>query len=339
LTPSGSVTQAPSTGRLQRLLGPLYFNGAFWYRFHFWASNSLPTWFLAAMIRVWGGGFFLALTDVRRSLRANLRLVDPKLRWWAASWRAYKTVHTFSWCVSERNQQFSKNAQLEVAIEGREAWEQASRAGRGVIVVTSHIGGWEIASAVAAANKDKIPIHVVREREADPLAQEFMEELLRGQGLKTFQTHFASDDPSLGMELCAALRRGEIVALQGDRPRQSGPFEWVDFFGQEVALPPGPAQLARLAEVSLLPVFTFREGLKRYRIVIRDPIEVARTSDRRSDVRGAVQALARVIEEAIRSHPEQWFCFNRIGHEPGSKKVLNSPEATQTPAESATSKL
>ena len=88
-----------------------------------------------------------------------------------------------------------------------------------------------------------------------------------------------------------------------------------------------------------MPVFTFREGLKRYRIVIRDPIEVARTSDRRSDVRGAVQALARVIEEAIRSHPEQWFCFNRIGHEPGSKKVLNSPEATQTPAESATSKL
>lgn len=334
--------QAPALGRMRRLLGPLYFNGVFWYRFHFWAAKTLPPWFLALMTRIFGFGFFLALHSVRRGLRANNQLIDPAASWWACTWRAYRTVHTFSWCVSERYQQFLPDTQRQVVVEGREHWDAARAGGQGVIVVTSHIGGWEIGSAIASDEEREIVVHVVREPEADPAAQAFVRGLVNDLGGERYQTHFVGSDPNLLMNLYEALRAGEVVALQGDRPRQGGRVERVEFFGETVSLPPGPAHLARLAEVPLLPVFTFREGRGSYRIQIGEAIQVGRTADRRRDVFVAVQALARVIESAIRSHPDQWFCFSDIrayeGPESASKKVLSSPSATSSPEELETSK-
>jgi lauroyl/myristoyl acyltransferase len=305
-------SQAPTMGRLKRLLGPLYFNGVFWYRFQYWAGATLPHWFLSIMTRIMSSLFFLALHGVRRGLRTNHRLIDPTLGWWQSTWRAYQTVHVFSWCVTERNQQFEPDRELEISIEGQEHWDAAREGGRGVVMVTSHIGGWEISSSVASANECNAVIHVVREREADPKAQVFIEELMAQLPGGDTRVHFAGEGNELGMELYGALRDGELVALQGDRPRQGGKVERVQLFGETVSLPPGPAQLARLADVAFVPVFTFREGTSRYRIVFREPIRVAQSRNRKQDVHDACQALATEIEWAIASHPTQWFCFSDV---------------------------
>ncbi len=335
-------SQAPTLGRLRRILGPFYFNGIFWYRFQAWAMGWMPLYLVIPMARLFSVGFFLALHSVRRALRANHKLVDPSAGWWSLTWRAYRTVHVFSWCLGDRYKQFHPNPNFEFSYEGRHHWESARDSGRGVIVVTSHIGGWEIGSVVPAAAEEQAVIHVVREREADPEAQAFIEELLESHGGSGYRTHFAADDQDLGMELYAALREGEVVALQGDRPRRGGHVVSVTLFGQRACLPPGPAQLARLAEVPLLPVFTFFEGPGRYRIKFSEPIRVPRTADRLADVQQATQVLASVIEGAIREHPEQWFCFAPLvpyeGEESSPTKVESSPSATRSPEELETSK-
>ena len=84
-------------------------------------------------------------------------------------------------------------------------------------------------------------------------------------------THFASDDPRLGMALAEALRRGEIVALQGDRPRMNGRTHTAQLFGRPMPLPVGPQSLARATGAALVPVFSFREGPYNYRVVVRPP--------------------------------------------------------------------
>jgi KDO2-lipid IV(A) lauroyltransferase len=115
-----------------------------------------------------------------------------------------------------------------------------------------------------------------------------------------------------GMELLDALRRGDIVAMQGDRPRAGGRSIDATLFGRPFPLPPGPAALARTADAPLLPVFVLREGRRRYRVVFRPPIHVPRTGDRAADLTATMRQVAAEIEWAIRRAPHQWFCFRRL---------------------------
>jgi KDO2-lipid IV(A) lauroyltransferase len=155
--------------------------------------------------------------------------------------------------------------------------------------------------------------HVVREEEIDARSQAFMQRLVDRQGgAAPCTTHFAAKGPGLGLELLAALRRGEVVALQGDRPRAGGRTVQAHLFGRPMALPEGPFILARAAGVALVPTFSFREGRRRYRVVLKDPIPVDADAPRATASAHAAQRLAREFEWAILQAPYQWFCLRRM---------------------------
>jgi lauroyl/myristoyl acyltransferase len=176
--------------------------------------------------------------------------------------------------------------------------------------VTAHIGPWETAAqfgAVAAQRR----IHVVREQEMDPRAQDFVREILARAG-PNYVAHFSGIDPMLSLKLAEALQKGDIVALQGDRPRAGGRTIVARLFGRPMPLPIGPAALARATGVPIVPIFNFREGRFLMRVVVRPPFHVARTADRSADIADAVHHLASEIEWAIRERPYQWFCFRKL---------------------------
>jgi len=127
-----------------------------------------------------------------------------------------------------------------------------------------------------------------------------------------YVTHFATDDMSLGITLLQALRDGDLVALQADRPRKGGRTVTTTLFDRPFDLPVGPLVLARTAGVPILPVFVIREKRFRYRLVMREPIHVADTGDRDADTRAAAIEIAQSLEWAIRNHPHQWFCFGKV---------------------------
>ena len=83
-------------------------------------------------------------------------------------------------------------------------------------------------------------------------------------------------------------------------------------FGRPFQLPPGPAALARTAGAPLLPVFVFRTGRRRYRVVFRPPIQPPRTDDPAADLAVAMRRVAAEVEGAIRRAPHQWYCFRRL---------------------------
>jgi KDO2-lipid IV(A) lauroyltransferase len=181
--------------------------------------------------------------------------------------------------------------------------------GRGCVLVSAHLGLADFGSQLPTTEEGK-HVHVVREHEMDPRAQRWFEDLLvRKLGRLPYETHFATGDPGLGVQLLHALGRGEIVALQGDRPRGGGRTLPVKLFGRPYMLPDGPAALARAAAAPILPVYTLREGRRRYVVVFDDPIEVSRAGARADDVATAAGAIAASLERAIRRAPHQWFCF------------------------------
>ncbi|HEY2290117.1 MAG TPA: lysophospholipid acyltransferase family protein, partial [Thermoanaerobaculia bacterium] len=270
----------------------------------------LPAWALGGLVDLFSTFFWIALRKIRAAVASNLEAVLGPCGWWERQRRIHRTFHTFAWCLSERYERLSTDRVFTIEAEGVEAWRELVDRPDGFILATAHLGAWEVGSMLPAA-RDGRRVHVVREPETDPRAQRFIEGLIRRCGGELYTTHFA-DDPQLGVDLLDALRRGEIVALQGDRPRSGGRTVEASLFGRPFALPVGPAALARAAGVPIVPVFVLREGRLRYRCLLRPALHVAQSGDRQRDLQEALAGFAADLEAVIRREPHQWFCFRRL---------------------------
>src|SRR3954454_4934053 len=304
---------APEGGWSRRLLGPFHVTGVFWFRLHQLGITILPAWALGGLVDLFSTFFWIALRKIRDAVASNLEAVLGPCGWWARQRRIHRTFLTFAWCLSERYERLSTDRIFDIEVEVLEGWRELAGSERGFILVTAHIGAWEVGSMLPASREGR-RIHVVREAETDPRAQQFIEGLIRSRGGELYTTHFA-EDAKLGMDLLDALRRGEIVALPGDRPRSGGKTVEPRLFGRPYPLPLGTAALARAAGVPIVPVFVFREGRLRYRCTLRPAIAVAESADRQSDLRGALERFAAELEAAIRQEPHQWFCFRKLWKE------------------------
>jgi lauroyl/myristoyl acyltransferase len=311
-TPAERPPHAPEVGRARRLLGRFHVTGVFWYRLHRLGVRVIPEWAISPLMHVFTAAFWLALRNIRAAIAANLEPVLGPCGWWQRQARMYRTLHQFAWCLSERYERLALGRTPQAACEGEEAWRELLASGGGFLTVTGHLGAWEVGS-MAPAVEDRRRVHLVREAEADPEADRFIRELVERSSGGLHQTHFfAPDEPRFGPLLLDALRAGDIVALQGDRPRAGGRTLEAPLFGRPFPFPIGPPALARAAAVPLVPVFVFREGRLRYRVRVCRPIEVPATADREADLRAALGRFAGDLEAAIRERPHQWFCFRKV---------------------------
>ena len=303
---------APHRGWVSRLLGPFHVTGVFWFRFHAFGARRAD-WMIRILIPLFTGFFFCTLFAIRRAVAANLEAVLGPCGWWARQRRLWRTFETFAWCQTERYERLETDRRFEVdEADGLEHWRSLRRAGRGVLLITGHVGNWEMASAVPS-DREGVTVHVVREEEMDPEAQAWVEERLGRRFGSSYVTHFASGmGPRLGLEMREALERGEVVALQGDRPRRGGRSVEVELLGRPYRLAMGPLMLARQTGVPLLPAFVRRVGRRRYALRFGAPVEVARTADRDADLAAAGKRFAAELERAVRRTPHQWFVFREL---------------------------
>lgn len=193
---------------------------------------------------------------------------------------------------------------LVAGVEGMAALEQAAAGGRGVVVLTAHLGNWELAGRLLARHGAR-PTHVVVAAEADPAVERF---LRGGEAPVRFVTRTA---PTASLALVAALRRGEIVALQGDRALGTRGDVLQPFFGAPASFPLGPFVLARAAGAPVVPAFCLLDGDRRYRIVVGPPAAVEAGGEA-----AALGGWVRTLEAMVRRHPEQWFNFYDVWSPP-----------------------
>jgi len=305
------ASQAPEVGLARRLLGRYHVTGAFWFRFHQWGVRILPSWAVGPVILLFTTFFFLCLRRIRRAIADNLEAVLGPCSWAARQRRIWRTMWNHAWCNSERYERLSTDRSFTVEADGLESWPEGEEMDRGLVLVTAHVGAWDVGSYLPRATERR-HVHVVREQEMDEEAQEFIEALYRERTADHFTTHFSRDNPALGAVLLSALRRGEIVGLQGDRAATTGRTVPAEILGYPLRLPAGPAALARAGGCPAVPVFCFREGRRRYRISIRPPIVPNPDVEQEGDLERITNALAAEISWAIRHRPHQWFCFRAL---------------------------
>ena len=102
----------------------------------------------------------------------------------------------------------------------------------------------------------------------------------------------------------AALRRGEAVALQGDRALGNRGDILVPFFGRPAPFPVGPFRLASASAAPVVPAFCTLDAGRRYAVTVMEPLVV-----KPGDEEEALRAWVGILEGVVRARPTQWFNF------------------------------
>jgi KDO2-lipid IV(A) lauroyltransferase len=191
-----------------------------------------------------------------------------------------------------------------VAMRGWEHLEAARAPGRGVLLVTAHLGSVGLVGQMIALAG--YPANIVVEAVRPPGMLEIMAALRGSHGIAVLPI-----GPELLPAIRAALGRNEVVGLLSDRDVLGTGLE-VPFFGARTHLPGGAAALALRTGAAVLPAFTVRLPRGRYLGWFEPPLELARTGKARADVRANTERITRTLEAAIRRYPGQWTVFQPI---------------------------
>ena len=280
--------------------------GVFWRQFLRWAVLNVPRWIEPAIIGFWAL-FFVLWGPGRRGVMRNLSYILPRSTALANFFRCYRVCWNFSWTLSDTGRLREMCTIPEWEFSGREHLE-ALRAGGGAILLTAHMGSYDLGAHLFAEVSGR-RIVMVRAPEADPRTHEFEEKQLTND----IEVQFNTDGGTLALDLLHAVRDGAIVAIQGDR--MTGPISGVPatLFGKSIEVPAGPFALAMTARVPIYPVFVVRRGWQRYLLRAEQPIEIVRSRDRDADFAAAAQAWTKTLEEVIRDSWWQWFAFEEFG--------------------------
>jgi len=253
--------------------------------------------------------FFLVLKRERRAVTGNLRRVSGK-RGLALQWNVYRVFYSFcdlmvSYCFVPRATH-SQLLDMLVDSDGRSAKiNQCLAAGNGLIVWTAHVGNWEFASRLLSMYGR---VNVARVVEDNP-AEITLRNLVASERVTTVD--LKQGIPAT-LELLQALRRNEIVAVQGDRVYQRHTFD-VSFFSQPASFPVGPFVLSQVSGAPVLPAFVIRRGWLRYHVVMGDPIAAApprgKGADDDAGLYDAMCQAVRFLEATLMTHYDQWMNF------------------------------
>jgi len=204
----------------------------------------------------------------------------------------------FAMCFSDLVSTNRQPAALLTAhVSQRDGVERLAGLTGGLVSLTAHVGNWELAGRLLAGRSAR-PVHVV----VVPEEARELERWVRrdGDGVR----FVSRSRPTVSLELVAALRRGEVVAVQGDRALGSRGDIVVPFFGRPAAFPLGPFLLASGAGVPLVAGFCLLDPRRQYAVKVAEPLTAKRGQEEE-----AARAWVAILEGVVREYPTQWFNF------------------------------
>ena len=182
-------------------------------------------------------------------------------------------------------------------MDGREYLEDAKADGKGAIVIALHSGNWELLGGILASEGyPLISVAMQQQGDADRFINEYRTMMHQHVTYKTGVR-----------EMVKELHKGSFIGLIMDQdPGDQG--QLVPFFGYETLTPVGPAAMARMQDVPIIPVtIRFDEYTEKHKITVHPPIYAEKTDDRKRDIAVTLTILNEWLEDYIRRYPEDWF--------------------------------
>lgn len=244
---------------------------------------------------------------LRRTALLNLALAFPTARI-ADRTRIVRTMYrNLGWQLAEFCQMphyTLSQANQFIRYEGLEHYLAARERGHGVLVLTGHLGAWELSSFYHSLAGH--PMSMVIRRLDNPLVDRFVNAIRCMHGNRVLH----KNDFARG--LIAAMRAGETVGVLMDTNMTPPQGVFVDFFDHAACTASGVARVALRTGAAVLPGFMVWEpGEQRYVLHFLPALQLANTGDDDRDATANTQIFTTALEDVIRRYPEQWLWVHR----------------------------
>ena len=283
---------------------PCYGLGTF--RLAYWLANILPRPVSQTLAGIIGRTGYRFIKESREALRENLGIVtgkngaelDDLCRENFANF--IRMLADYFYCTGGRGK---RAGDLLEEWRGLENLVVAREKGKGVILITAHLGNWELGGILLALRD--LPMTVVTLEEPTTELTRWRDDYRRKLGIKTIMV---GSDKFAFVEMINTLRNNEMVAMLVDRPYE-GSGTPVRFFGQDTFFSTAPALLWQHTGATVMPAFVLQNAKGRYLSFAETAIPMERHDDRREGIAKNTQLVATAFESIIREHPEQWFNY------------------------------
>jgi KDO2-lipid IV(A) lauroyltransferase len=188
--------------------------------------------------------------------------------------------------------------------EGLENYLAAQARGKGVLVVTGHLGAWELSSFYHSLMG--YPMGMVIRRLDNRRLDDFV------NGIRCLHGNQVLHKDDFGRGLLLAMRAGETVGILMDTNMTPPQGAFVKFFGRDACTATGLAHVARKTGAAVLPGFMVWEAAERKYVLHFGPeIAIPHTDDAQADILAGTQMCTAAIEAWIRRYPDQWLWIHR----------------------------
>lgn len=289
---------------------------ALWFPFFRWIVTALPPEWVSRLATATAERAIWARESVREAVLENHAAVLGLPVWRREveeSARAMLAHHSRSWIDLLR---FSARppADLPALVPERVGTEHlvaARDAGRGALLLTAHVGNFEIGGYFL--QEIGLKVAVVYLPDPSPVVERDRAAARDRLGIRSIPI----TSELSAVKILRSLEEGYFVAIQGDRD-YAGTGRALPFLGRDVSFPVGPFRIAAAAGVPLLPVFVLRRADGTYRTVVEAPIrvEAARRGEREEAERRAMTDFVGVLERTLREYHTQWYTFSRFWEPP-----------------------
>ncbi len=201
---------------------------------------------------------------------------------------------------------------LTYRCRGLEDLAAALAAGRGAVLLMSHLGNWEVAARLLKQRLAGLELLLFMGALPGEQIEGLQKDAVQSSGIRVVGVGPGGGSQLQIVEALALLRRGGFVSMAADlvwHPDQ--PTVAVDFLGGRVALPRAPFHLALASGAPLFVFFALREAPGRF-FFTATPVAYATAGaadGRQAGVARAAQAYADLLADTLRRHPFQWHHF------------------------------
>ena len=254
-----------------------------------------------------GGLAFRGLGRLRRVGQRNLEMALPEKDASERERILREEYRNLGWLLAEFCQMAGYTAERAsefIRYEGLDNYLKARERGKGVLVLTGHLGAWELSSFYHSLMG--YPMGMVIRRLDNPLVDRFVNRIRCLHGNKVMH----KDDFARG--LIAAMRAGETVGILMDTNMTPPQGVFVPFFGVQACTASGMARVAARTGAAVVPGFLLWEkNERRYVLHFGEELPVVCTGDAEQDAVRNTAAFTAVIEAYVRRYPEQWLWMHR----------------------------
>ncbi|PZR98837.1 MAG: hypothetical protein DLM69_08140 [Candidatus Chloroheliales bacterium] len=285
------------------------------YKFGARMTRIMPPWLAYPLCRLVGLLLYIFNRKAQAAVRSNMRhVVGP-----AASERLIGRLAQGVFVNNIKNYyDMLRLPQLDhadirriVEVRGVDYALDALKQGKGLIMISAHLGNFNI--IVQAANALGTRLSLLAEPIEPPELYEYITDLRESQGVKLISV----GGPAL-RQAFRALKGGEVLGIAADRDvTNSG--EVMPFFGQPVSMPTGAIQIAQRTGAPVIPVHIYRQSDNRSVAELYPPLDLVHSDNPAHDAAINQRKLVTTLERFIAATPDQWIILQPLWDDSGIK--------------------